>query len=765
MPKFSLSSLRSRALGLILLAILPLLALTLYSYFDQRSREIRRAQTDEIVAARYIAATQEAFLRNTRNVLITLARLPEMQRRDREACNIILDVLLKQSPDLASIVAVNSDGLLFASAPAAPSPINYADRSWFQKVIQTRDFVAGGTVLGRTSGKYGTILAYPMLDREGRFQGALAAQFDLVWIGNLLKKSNFPSNTAIVLTDSSRKVLFRYPDPQKYLGQMLPEAFIKPMAEREEGVAAGVGLPGDPRLFAFVRLSPPWQDMWVTIGLPREWVVTPVNRSLWHNLIWLGLVALFAMAVAWYGGDQFIVRPVKKLQGVTGRLAAGDLTVRSGPDYTAGELGLLAQSFDQMADSLQARLEQTKRLLNDIQMEKDKLSALINSINDEVWFADTQKKFILANPSALREFGLGATEEIDVEKFAESLEVCRPDGSPRPVEEAPALRALQGELVRNLEEIIRTPGSGEFRYRLVSAAPVRDVSGNIMGSVSVVRDINELKQAEQALRRAHDELEQRVKERTAELHLMVEQLQKEVGERLEAEEALNESKEQLRYLSSQLLIAQEQERQHIGLELHDDLGQLLVLLKIQLRVVQGNLSAESAEIRADLEDARDSVNEIVERIRRLSKSLRPSVLEDMGLSTGLKLLFADFQKNHGLELSLDMDDVEKLFSWEHQILIYRIFQESLTNVAKHSRATRMVISIKHQDDQVVFQMQDNGTGFNLQEVLAQGSRDRGLGLAALEERVRILRGDLQLWSQPGQGTGIQFTVPMDNPKI
>ena len=765
MRKFSLSSLRSRALGLILLAILPLLALTLYSYFDQRSREIRRAQTDEIVAARSIAATQEAFLRNTRNVLITLARLPEMQRRDREACNIFLNVLLKQSPDLASIVAVNSDGLLFASAPAAPGPINYADRSWFQKVIQTRDFVAGGTVLGRTSGKYGNILAYPMLDREGRFQGALAVQFDLGWIGNLLKKSNFPSDTAIVLTDSSRKVLFRYPDPQKYLGQMLPEAFIKPMTEREEGVAAGVGLPGDPRLFAFVRLSPPWQEMWVTIGLPREWVVTPVNRSLWNNLIWLGLVALLAMAAAWYGGDRFIVRPVKKLQGVTGRLAAGDLTVRSGPDYTAGELGLLAQSFDQMADSLQGRLEETKRLLNDIQMEKDKLSALINSINDEVWFADTQKKFILANPSALREFGLGATEEIDVKKFAESLDVCRPDGSLRPVEEAPPLRALQGELVRNFEEIIRTPGSGEFRYRLVSAAPVRDGSGNIMGSVSVVRDITELKQAEQALRRAHDELEQRVKERTAELHLMVEQLQKEVGERLEAEKALNESKEQLRYLSSQLLIAQEQERQHIGLELHDDLGQLLVLLKIQLRVVQGNLSAESAEIRADLEDARDSVNEIVERIRRLSKSLRPSVLEDMGLSTGLKLLFEDFQKYHGLELSIDMDDVEKLFSWEHQILIYRIFQESLTNVAKHSRATRMVISIKHQDDQVAFQMQDNGTGFNLQEVLAQGSRDRGLGLAALEERVRILRGDLQLWSQPGQGTRIQFTVPMDNPKV
>ena len=83
----------------------------------------------------------------------------------------------------------------------------------------------------------------------------------------------------------------------------------------------------------------------------------PVNRVLWRNLIWLGLVAIFAMAAAWFGGDLFIVRPVKKLRAVTQRLAAGDLTVRAGPDYAGGELGLLAQAFDQMADSLQEREE------------------------------------------------------------------------------------------------------------------------------------------------------------------------------------------------------------------------------------------------------------------------------------------------------------------------------------------------------------------------------------------------------------------------
>ena len=160
--------------------------------------------------------------------------------------------------------------------------------------------------------------------------------------------------------------------------------------------------------------------------------------------------------------------------------------------------------------------EERQSLLDAVQAERDKLSALVNSIPYEVWFADVNRNFVLVNASALREFGL-VSEWIDIEKMALELEVYRPDGSPRPVDEAPPLRALEGEMVRNQEEIIRTPVNKELRYRQVNASPVRDTDGKIIGSLSVVRDITERKRAETALKEAYSTLEEKVKERTAEL--------------------------------------------------------------------------------------------------------------------------------------------------------------------------------------------------------------------------------------------------------
>ncbi len=382
MARFFLSSLRSRAILLVLLAVLPLLALTLYSHVDQRKRAISEVQRDELVAARNLAAILETLIRNNRQLLETLVQLPQVQRRDPDGCNALFASLLVQTPYLADIGAADHQGWVFASAPAASEPVNLADRPYFRKTVLTRAFAVGEPLLCRLSGKYGLTFSYPILDDMGHFQGLVFVSLDLHWLGSLLAKSDFPDSSALLLADAKGKVLFRYPQPLEYLGRMAPNSVIKAMANQVEGMTEGVGLPGDERLFAFARLAPPWHDMCVAIGLPKEWALARVNRDLWRNLMWLAAVALLAVAAARFGGKIFILQPVDKLLEVTRRLTGGDLTARTGAPYKAGELGQLAQAFDHMAASLQERDTEIRKRVRELAERTAQLEAANKEMGD-----------------------------------------------------------------------------------------------------------------------------------------------------------------------------------------------------------------------------------------------------------------------------------------------------------------------------------------------------------------------------------------------
>ncbi len=164
-----------------------------------------------------------------------------------------------------------------------------------------------------------------------------------------------------------------------------------------------------------------------------------------------------------------------------------------------------SEGIESVNDELRRKVEELAAANAALHAEKDRLSALVNSIADEVWFADTQGRFSLANPAAREQFRLGP-DGVPVEDLAASLEVLRPDGTRRPLEEAPPLRALRGEVVRRQEELVRTPATGELRHRQVSASPTRDSDGRIVGSVSLVRDITEERRAERALQQSEARL-------------------------------------------------------------------------------------------------------------------------------------------------------------------------------------------------------------------------------------------------------------------
>jgi PAS domain S-box-containing protein len=231
------------------------------------------------------------------------------------------------------------------------------------------------------------------------------------------------------------------------------------------------------------------------------------------------------------------------------------------------------------------------------------------------------------------------------------------------------------------------------------------------------------------------------------------------AEQRRAEEALKESEQELRRLASQLLSIQEKERRRVARELHDELGQALTVLKINLVAIEDKLAPDQEHLKASCEHNLAYIDTVIENVRRLSWDLSPSSLEDLGLSAALGYLVDETCRNHNIQCTVEMDEIDHLFTPEIQINIYRIFQESLTNVVKHARASLVSVKVAREDGKVSFTIRDNGRGFNLKQAMSGKVAKKSLGLTAMHERALMARGSLQISSRKGRGTTIAFFIP------
>ena len=229
-----------------------------------------------------------------------------------------------------------------------------------------------------------------------------------------------------------------------------------------------------------------------------------------------------------------------------------------------------------------------------------------------------------------------------------------------------------------------------------------------------------------------------------------------ITERKKAEEELRVSQEELRHLSAQLLEAQERERKRVARELHDGLGQTLSAMKFRIENTIGELDAEEqAESAAALKNLVSMAQRAVEEVRRISKNLWPSILDDLGLLPTISWFCREFGEMHPhvhieREMAVEEDSVPDAL----KITIYRILQEAMNNVARHSRATELSLSLKEEDGRLHLTIRDNGVGFDTDPTAPQERLDRGLGLASMKERTELSSGKFSIESRPGFGTTI-----------
>jgi PAS domain S-box-containing protein len=228
--------------------------------------------------------------------------------------------------------------------------------------------------------------------------------------------------------------------------------------------------------------------------------------------------------------------------------------------------------------------------------------------------------------------------------------------------------------------------------------------------------------------------------------------------RKQSEAKLLESEQRLRKLAAQLLNIQEIERSRISKELHDELGQAMMLLKFQVSAIHEKLTDPAT--RKESSEVLENIDAAIENIRRLAKDLSPTVLESLGLSAAVRFSLEEFGKSSNIAVTADIDEVNDLLASQVQRHIYRIFQEALTNIGRHAQARQVTAMIKGSEQCISVLIQDDGKGFEVDEVLADRPKNRRFGLATLKERVQLIGGSLDLTSKLGSGTKITFTVPV-----
>lgn len=270
---------------------------------------------------------------------------------------------------------------------------------------------------------------------------------------------------------------------------------------------------------------------------------------------------------------------------------------------------------------------------------------------------------------------------------------------------------------------------------------------------SIIRDISGRKRAEEELRTAYDELERRVGERTTDLARANEMLKAEIAERMRAEEAR-------KALIMRLVAAQEEERRRISRELHDQLGQRMTALMMGLKT----LSAQSHEhdlTLSNLLKLQDLAGELTRELHALAWDLRPPALDDLGLQTALYNYVEEWAEQTHIAVDFHCTGTDGgRMPLEVEITIYRIAQEALTNLLKHSGADRVSVVLERLGDEVVAVIEDNGRGFDAEALLKPSGRGRKLGLLGMCERAEMIGGTLNVESSPGAGTSVFVRIPL-----
>jgi signal transduction histidine kinase len=763
-----LGNLRYQIALILLLAIVPLALLAVYLAVDDGRKDATRARADSRATVRLVTQDLDRVIQSSSDLVRGLSGSAVI-RNHSESCNAQLASLKPAFPQFANMVVIDAASRVVCAASNPMNVRTLQDRpenlALMDRVRHSRQVEVGPFVL-TNPGKRVLPLVGPVVDQDGEVRSFFYVTVDLDWLNDQVDRIAVPKDAVLLVMDERGAEIARNPPSRDWPAGTPAPAFERTLVAKGDFDGEVKGYDGITRFYsvAGVRTG---AGLLVVMKMRSSEFYRPARRRLAVHLGGLASVGLLVLGLTWLGSDRYLTNPLSRLIQTADRLASGNVDARSGLRYS-GEIGLLAQSFDQMADALE---QEQVRTLRTSQAFRSLIEGTSASTGEDFF-----RSLVRSLTSALEaDFALVGELTPDLGSV-KTLAVC---ADARIIENTVyELRGTPCEGVVSRDACYYAAGIQELfpedamlrelGMQSYLAAPLMDETGQPLGLIAVLNRrpmASEITDPLSMLRifaaRAGAELTRLRAERA---------LRQSIAER-EIVAGRNERMvSTLQALTARLQSVREEERAHIAREIHDELGQQLTAMRFDLislrnRQMQASEKGEpAAPLNSRFADLIGMIDSMIADVRRIATELRPALLDTFGLIAAVEWLAEDFQKRTKICCVYDgMDDLAgdgQGIAPELSTTAFRICQESLTNIARHAHATEAHIQLKVEGEWLSLEVTDNGVGISPEALM----NTRSLGVVGMRERARIAGGEIFIGNGPVCGTLIvaRFPIRLDS---
>jgi len=506
------ASLRARLTLIMILALIPAGIFLIFDVITIR-RDVRaEAQADLLRLSQVAAKSYNQQLDEAHRLMAAIALFPEVHGESAADCAARLGQMVAlNQPKYQGFAVVNLDGTVLCSSPQITATVQLADRLWFTEAVRTSQFSIGEFTIGRPIGVPVLGLGYPVLDESGEVMRVVAHGMTLRQFQDRVDDLPLPPDAVMTITDHDGIILARVPGGDQWAGKRQTDTNLQELYRRGQGEVEAKGVDGVNRLYAFTPISgPSGAEVWLSIGRTPEAIYAEVGPAVTRDLLGIGAVLLAALAAFWVGSDWLLLRRIDRLAAASTKLAGGDWQVRVPVQPKGDELDHLGLTFNRMADTLLRRRLEQQHVQAALQERERHLYLALQAARMVAWTWDTTENRVYTTDNLPDIYGVSAVEYAE-----QGFSMIYPDDLPRHRETV--TEAMKGLTAYRSEFRIVRPDNGQTVWIDERAVPIVDNMGRLQRIAGVVLDITERKHAESELAQAREQLEERVRERTAEL--------------------------------------------------------------------------------------------------------------------------------------------------------------------------------------------------------------------------------------------------------